>query len=380
MAMNRRGEYVAAAMAAGLAILTAGCGSTTFPSVSISPAAATIPVTGTEQFTATVTGASNPAVNWSVKESGGGTVSAAGLYTPPLKAGKYEVIAALQSDSVFTATAVVTVTAPAPVFSTTASVTAAEGVAYTYTPEVTDPAGTAVACKLTAAPDGAGLVDGVLSWIPSWSESRAPNSFTLTATTAAGGSATQSWSVSPSGTIEGSWIDTYWNASGASAPSPNNLQLSSTTNPQWNGVAAAVPNGDGTFTMIPGVGSTNGTFFISGVPAGNYWLWWNGGTQMFWTSSSTFDYGSDYIGRILSWTNFVSTTLNYNLSGLDPWNGNDSLMLNAPNVNLWENDTQVAPNPGDTAYDQTDPSPVSIQPVAAAWGDVLYVASLSRQP
>ena len=128
--------------------------------------------------------------------------------------------------------------------------------------------------------------------------------------------------------------------------------------------------------MIPGVGSTNGTFFISGVPAGNYWLWWNGGTQMFWTSSSTFDYGSDYIGRILSWTNFVSTTLNYNLSGLDPWNGNDSLMLNAPNVNLWENDTQVAPNPGDTAYDQTDPSPVSIQPVAAAWGDVLYVGQL----
>src|SRR5271157_269297 len=57
-------------------------------SVSISPTYATIAVNGQQQFTATVTGTSNLAVNWSVSGIGCvgfscGTVSSAGLYTAP---------------------------------------------------------------------------------------------------------------------------------------------------------------------------------------------------------------------------------------------------------------------------------------------------------
>lgn len=62
--------------------------SATIVAVNISPAYATIAVNGQQQFTATVTGTSNLAVNWSVSGIGCvgvscGTVSSAGLYTAP---------------------------------------------------------------------------------------------------------------------------------------------------------------------------------------------------------------------------------------------------------------------------------------------------------
>jgi hypothetical protein len=50
--------------------------------VSISPATATLSAGQTRQFTATVTGASNAAVTWSLS-SAAGTISATGLYTAP---------------------------------------------------------------------------------------------------------------------------------------------------------------------------------------------------------------------------------------------------------------------------------------------------------
>ncbi|MFT3914245.1 MAG: hypothetical protein QM704_09040 [Anaeromyxobacteraceae bacterium] len=65
----------------------------------------------TVQFTATVTGATNKAVTWSVQEGAtGGTVSAAGLYTAPDGAGTYHVIATAAADTTKKVTATVTVT------------------------------------------------------------------------------------------------------------------------------------------------------------------------------------------------------------------------------------------------------------------------------
>jgi sugar lactone lactonase YvrE len=51
--------------------------------VSISPESVALSPGGTQQFSATVTNAGNSAVIWGVTESGGGTVSGAGLYTAP---------------------------------------------------------------------------------------------------------------------------------------------------------------------------------------------------------------------------------------------------------------------------------------------------------
>ncbi|MBK5275601.1 MAG: hypothetical protein JJE30_11185 [Desulfuromonadales bacterium] len=73
-----------------------------------------MPTGGSKSFTATVTGASNTAVIWSVIETGGGSVSSAGVYTAPSTAGTYHVKAASVADPSKSATAAVTVTAPTP--------------------------------------------------------------------------------------------------------------------------------------------------------------------------------------------------------------------------------------------------------------------------
>jgi len=79
-------------------------------SVAVSPTSASVIAGNTRQFTATVTGTSNTAVTWSVQESGGGTVSASGLYTAPATAGTYRVRATSVADPTKSASATVTVT------------------------------------------------------------------------------------------------------------------------------------------------------------------------------------------------------------------------------------------------------------------------------
>ncbi len=76
-------------------------------SVTISPTAINLPPGATQQFAAVVSGSSNTAVSWSVQESSGGTIDASGLYTAPVAAGAYHVIATSQADPTQTATATV---------------------------------------------------------------------------------------------------------------------------------------------------------------------------------------------------------------------------------------------------------------------------------
>lgn len=84
--------------------------SVTAVSVAISPTSASVVVGNTRQFSATVSGTSNTAVTWAVQESGGGTVSASGLYTAPGTAGTYRVRATSVADPTKSASATVTVT------------------------------------------------------------------------------------------------------------------------------------------------------------------------------------------------------------------------------------------------------------------------------
>src|SRR6267143_6420410 len=69
-----------------------GCGSASPPpqqiTVNVTPATTTIRTGDTQQFFATVTGTTNQSVNWLVNGTPGGdatkgTISLAGLYTPP---------------------------------------------------------------------------------------------------------------------------------------------------------------------------------------------------------------------------------------------------------------------------------------------------------
>jgi len=87
--------------------------------VAVSPTSASVPVSGTQQFTATVTGSSNTAVTWSVNGSNGGngtvgTVSSSGLYTAPVSVpnpATVTVTATSQADSTKSDSASVTISA-----------------------------------------------------------------------------------------------------------------------------------------------------------------------------------------------------------------------------------------------------------------------------
>jgi hypothetical protein len=235
--MHTRPRVLVLAIILAFVFLLASCGgdtkSTPAPTpvvaVSITPITSSISVTQTAQFSAAVTGSTNTAVTWTASA---GTV-ANGLFTPPMLAGSYKVTATSQADTTKSAVATVTVTAPAAQFTSAPVTTASEGTDYTYTVEAEDPAGTTVTYALTSAPAGATIEGNAITWIPTTEQARVVNTFSVKATTAAGGTATQTWSVTPNGVIYGSYIDKYWTADGNSTDVPNDMS--------WWYVAALVP-------------------------------------------------------------------------------------------------------------------------------------------
>ncbi len=82
--------------------------------ITITPTNASVQVGGTQQFSAVVTGATDPSVTWSAT---GGTVSSDGLYTAPSATGTYAVTATSVADSTKSASATVSVTSDSPAVS-----------------------------------------------------------------------------------------------------------------------------------------------------------------------------------------------------------------------------------------------------------------------
>jgi hypothetical protein len=123
-----------------------GTATVTVPAVAvaISPTAPSVPVNGTQQFTATVTGSSNTSVTWSV-QSGGGTVSGSGLYTAPGATGSAVVRATSVADNTKFAEATVTITPLAVTVTVSpSSATVAVGGTKQFTATVANAANTAV--------------------------------------------------------------------------------------------------------------------------------------------------------------------------------------------------------------------------------------------
>jgi lysophospholipase L1-like esterase len=91
---------------------TAGGGSI---AIEVSPQSASVPVNGSESFTAAAAGsaAASVSVTWSVQEgSSGGTVDATGRYTAPGTAGTFHVVATSAADPSKSGSATVSVVAP----------------------------------------------------------------------------------------------------------------------------------------------------------------------------------------------------------------------------------------------------------------------------
>lgn len=297
--------------------------------VKVAAASSSVYATGTDQFTATVTGNSNTAVTWSVKEgSPGGTISASGLYKAPATAGTYHVIATSQADTSAQSSAYpVTVTMPAVTFSTTPTTTLAEGAAYTYSIETSDTAGTAITYSLTSGPAGASISGSTVAWTPTAAELLMPSSFAIKATDAAGASNTQSWTVTPKRAITMTLIDTFWAKSGSS-PAP----LTGTTP-----VGALVP---GSSTLIAGVDNGDGTYTIHNVPAGYYWLV-AGSTEHYYTNTSTFDISTDYVGQQID-GNAAAMPVTFGSAGppavgltIDAFSDGEAIWVGSANENSW---------------------------------------------
>ncbi len=78
--------------------------------ISVTPESASADACRTATFSASVTGTSNTAVSWSVREgSAGGSVTTGGVYTAPATGGIYHVVATSAADTTKTATSAVTV-------------------------------------------------------------------------------------------------------------------------------------------------------------------------------------------------------------------------------------------------------------------------------
>ncbi len=210
-----------------------------------------------------------------------------------------------------------------PQFTTNPPTTASEGVQYVYAIAATDASSGVVNFAITTGPTGAALSGGTLTWTPTQAQSRIANSFVVTATNATTGkTASQSWSVTPSGTIRGTLMITYVTETG-DVPQPDDMAQSTT--------AAHVPNGSG-YTTLQGVGSTAGTYSISGVPAGFYWLQQD--QNFIWTNAANVDLGYATLGRPDLATPQMSTWITFALDGLNGLQSADSLEWFIANTNV----------------------------------------------
>jgi hypothetical protein len=87
--------------------------------LTISPTAVTLPLNGTQTFTAA--GSASNSVTWTVQEKGGGGITGAGFYTAPNAVGFYHVVATNMDETTVTASATVSVTTSSGRFAPTGS-------------------------------------------------------------------------------------------------------------------------------------------------------------------------------------------------------------------------------------------------------------------
>ena len=204
-----------------------------------------------------------------------------------------------------------------PTFTSTPSLSARQGVPYTYTVTASTPDDESITFTLHGPP-GAVLQNGnTLTWTPSAAQVRRLIAFEIVAMSSSGGKATQSFKIDPTGTVSGTEIDHF--LSGATVPEDLSAQT----------VAAYVLNGSGGYSMIVGTGTSTGTFTINQVPGGFYLL--QLGSLYFWTQNGTTHADTFADTRPNPAQAGSSTTVTFNLSNLNAWQSTDILELISPN-------------------------------------------------
>ncbi len=126
--------------------------------VQVQPSSARVAPGGSVSFAAAVTGTANTAVTWSIQEGApGGSVNTSGLYTAPVTAGAYHVVATSQADTTKSAAAAVTVTPVVAVAVSPHTATVAAGGSITFAATVSGTTNTAVVWSVQEA-SGCGSV------------------------------------------------------------------------------------------------------------------------------------------------------------------------------------------------------------------------------
>ncbi|MFY9532356.1 MAG: hypothetical protein WAR24_25925 [Candidatus Acidiferrales bacterium] len=163
-----------------LIIVLSGCAgvttSTPAITVTLSPSSATVPMSQTQQFTATVKGSSDTAVTWEVNGTAGGnsavgTISSSGLFTAPHampNPPKVSVTAVSKANPSVSASATITVTSKSPLLTITVSVTplsgtVAAGATQQFTATVTGTTNSAVRWQVDGAAGGNATVGAISS-------------------------------------------------------------------------------------------------------------------------------------------------------------------------------------------------------------------------
>jgi len=133
--------------------------------VSISPPIANVIQGGTQSFTAKVTNTSNSAVNWTVQEGAGGSITSMGVYTAPNKGGTFHVIATSQADTSKSSTAIATVP-PVAVSLNQTDVTIDVGNQFTFIANVTGTVNTAVSWAIQESASGGSITSSGIYTAP----------------------------------------------------------------------------------------------------------------------------------------------------------------------------------------------------------------------
>jgi hypothetical protein len=192
-----------------------------------------------------------------------------------------------------------------------------EGSFYTYTMQANVQG---AAFGLTSSPAGAALSGNTITWTPTPQQSRAANQFAVTASYA-GSTATQNWTVTPTGTIRGTTAETCLSDSG---------QTIIISPEMGNAVQVLVPNAVGGFDTYNSTVAQDGTFSIPNIPAGSFWLM-TVGTKV-WTSNSTINVGYRFWGDCHQEpVSSAGTSLQIPITGLNPWQSQDYLYFAVPN-------------------------------------------------
>jgi predicted P-loop ATPase/GTPase len=133
-------------------------------SVSVAPPNATLYGGQTQQFSSSVSNASNTAVNWSLSPVGTGTISASGLYTAPASIATQQTVtitATSQADSTKSATATVILTPAVVVSISPTSSTLYAGQSQQFSASVANTSNTAVNWSISPAGTGSVSASGL---------------------------------------------------------------------------------------------------------------------------------------------------------------------------------------------------------------------------